>query len=115
MKSISNFQHSGTLNCIEGDFPMEEINSKDFYNEEPSPKLPCNKLQLLKQKKNKITPFENRISFEKNDKDITFDIFLKKEMDFQMKLERNLQDLNEVEEFRPLEMDETRTPTLKKV
>ena len=70
---------------------------------------------VTQQKKNKITPFENRISFEKNDKDITFDIFLKKEMDFQMKLERNLQDLNEVEEFRPLEMDETRTPTLKKV
>ena len=82
MKSISSFQHSGTLNCIEGDLPLEEINSKDFYNEEPSPKLPCNKLQLLKQKKNKSTPFENRTSFEKNEKDITFDIFLKKEMEF---------------------------------
>lgn len=51
MKKTSTFHPSGPLLTAEGDFPLDNINSKDLYEE--SPKLPTNKLDVLKRKKQK--------------------------------------------------------------
>ena len=122
MKKFCSFHQSNPLYCNDGDFPLDQINSKDFY-QESSPQLPKNKLELLKEKKqkslertlNKSCDNRNIEKIEHNpEKESSFIKFLEKEREFQLKAEDNVQKLKEMIEFNE-SLEFSSTPTINKV
>ena len=118
-----NFQQTSPLYCNQGDFALEQITSKDLFIEN-SPEQPINKLQLLKQKKqksldlrvlNKSSASIQQEKFLKTpEKDNSFSHFLQKEKDFQQKSSENLQKLKEMLQFQEA-LEFSATPKINKV